>query len=112
VSQTPDAVPFVGDVPEKPGQYIAAGYNGHGKFFRRTIGYERLTSQGMVRIFLCAPALAQYMLDGEWQEEMPKSFRVTQDRIDRLRKKIARKEQETKESVAEAGPPLEDATIV
>lgn len=30
--QTPDALPFVGDIPGKKGQYVAAGYNGHGEF--------------------------------------------------------------------------------
>jgi glycine/D-amino acid oxidase-like deaminating enzyme len=31
-TQTPDALPFIGDIPEKKGQYVAAGYNGHGEF--------------------------------------------------------------------------------
>lgn len=42
----------------------------------------------MARIFLCAPALAQYVLTGEWDPAMPKSFRVTPERLDRLREKV------------------------
>ena len=30
--QTPDALPFVGDIPGKKGQDVAAGYNGPGEF--------------------------------------------------------------------------------
>jgi glycine/D-amino acid oxidase-like deaminating enzyme len=29
---TEDELPFVGELPGKPGQFIAAGYNGHGEF--------------------------------------------------------------------------------
>jgi glycine/D-amino acid oxidase-like deaminating enzyme len=28
---TEDELPFVGELPQKPGQFIAAGYNGHGR---------------------------------------------------------------------------------
>jgi hypothetical protein len=65
----------------------------------------------MARIFLCAPALAHYMLTGEWDREMPEAFQITPERICRLKKKVARKEQEEKESLTEAGPPLEKVTI-
>jgi glycine/D-amino acid oxidase-like deaminating enzyme len=65
-------VPFIGDVPGKAGQYVAAGYNGH----------------GMARIFLCAPTLAKYMLDGTWDTAMPEAFRVTPERIAGLRKTV------------------------
>lgn len=70
-----------------------------------------LTVRGMARIFLCAPALAQYMLDGTWQEEMPSSFRITRQRIDGLRKKLARTEHEAKGSKAEDEPPLDKVPI-
>ncbi|WWC85870.1 uncharacterized protein L201_000737 [Kwoniella dendrophila CBS 6074] len=70
IGMTPDSVPFIGSVPNKPGQYVAAGYNGH----------------GMARIFICAPALAKHVLGGEWDPIMPKSFIVTEERINRLRK--------------------------
>lgn len=65
----------------------------------------------MARIFLCAPTLAQYILTGKWNHEMPEAFKITPDRISRLRKKVARKEQEAKEGLTDAGPPLEKVTI-
>jgi glycine/D-amino acid oxidase-like deaminating enzyme len=34
IGMTPDAVPFVGPIPGKEGQYVAAGYNGHGEYER------------------------------------------------------------------------------
>ncbi|WWC58190.1 uncharacterized protein I303_100726 [Kwoniella dejecticola CBS 10117] len=70
IGMTPDSVPFVGSVPGKPGQYIGAGYNGH----------------GMARIFICAPALAKHILTGEWDDIMPSSFRITEERLAKLRK--------------------------
>lgn len=30
---TPDELPFVGEVPGRPKQWVAAGYNGHGQFY-------------------------------------------------------------------------------
>jgi hypothetical protein len=42
----------------------------------------------MARIFLCAPALAQYMLTKTWDPAMPACFRVTPERIARLRAKV------------------------
>ncbi|OCF36345.1 hypothetical protein I316_02220 [Kwoniella heveanensis BCC8398] len=69
IGMSPDSIPFIGAVPNKPGQYIGAGFNGH----------------GMARIFLCAPALARYVLTGEWDEAMPKSMRITEERLARLR---------------------------
>lgn len=72
IGMTPDAVPFIGPIPGKKGQYVAAGYNGH----------------GMARIFLCAPALARYMLMGDWDPDMPEAFRVTPERLGRLRVKV------------------------
>ncbi|KAK4688190.1 hypothetical protein P7C73_g1922, partial [Tremellales sp. Uapishka_1] len=69
IAMTPDAVPFVGPIPGKEGQFVAAGYNGH----------------GMARIMLCAPALAKYMLHGEWDPEMPEAFKITEERLERLK---------------------------
>lgn len=31
IGMTPDSVPFIGKVPDAPGQWICAGFNGHGK---------------------------------------------------------------------------------
>jgi glycine/D-amino acid oxidase-like deaminating enzyme len=33
IAMTPDSVPFVGAIESLPGQYICAGFNGHGRFF-------------------------------------------------------------------------------
>lgn len=66
----------------------------------------------MARIFLCAPALGEYMLNGTWAPEMPSSFRINPERIARLRKNLARKEdQGTTASHEDEGPPLDEATI-
>ncbi|WVR03558.1 hypothetical protein IAU60_000550 [Kwoniella sp. DSM 27419] len=70
IGMTPDSVPFVGALPGKSGQFAACGYNGH----------------GMARIFLCAPALARFIQTGEWDPAMPASFRITEERLDRLRR--------------------------
>ncbi|CAK9783596.1 unnamed protein product [Cutaneotrichosporon oleaginosum] len=63
---TRDMVPLVGEVE---GQYVAVGYCGH----------------GMARMFVTAPALARYIRTGEWDAAMPASFRVTPQRLARLR---------------------------
>lgn len=42
----------------------------------------------MARIFLCAPALAQYVLTGKWDPAMPACFRLTPERLARLRVKV------------------------
>ncbi|RFU30798.1 hypothetical protein B7463_g5519, partial [Scytalidium lignicola] len=48
IAMTPDSVPFVGAIESLPGQYICAGFNGH----------------GMARIFTCAPDIAKIVLGG------------------------------------------------
>ncbi|KAH0122800.1 FAD dependent oxidoreductase, partial [Aureobasidium melanogenum] len=59
IAMTPDSVPYVGAIEELPGQYICAGFNGH----------------GMARIFTCAPGLAKLMLGGSWEETgLPECF--------------------------------------
>jgi len=72
--QTPDSAPFVGPIPGKAGQYIIAGFNGH----------------GMARIFHCAPCLADVILRGEegWDESVPRAFRMTAERVERLRGQV------------------------
>ncbi|KAK7448463.1 hypothetical protein VKT23_013725 [Stygiomarasmius scandens] len=70
LGMTPDSVPFVGPIPSSPGQFVIAGFNGH----------------GMARIFGCAPGLAKLIL-GEvksWEETgMPKCFQITEERLDK-----------------------------
>jgi hypothetical protein len=107
-------VPFIGDVPGKDGQYVAAGYNGHGKYLKGL----RLKI-GMARIFLCAPTLANYILTDKWDPAMPDAFKITPERLDKLRAKIAPSKEATSQddSTAEGTvhgtliPALEDATI-
>jgi glycine/D-amino acid oxidase-like deaminating enzyme len=61
-----DGFPYVGDVPDKPGQYICAGFNGH----------------GMPQIFLSAKAIAQVVLLGAKAEDvdLPLPYRTTSER--------------------------------
>jgi glycine/D-amino acid oxidase-like deaminating enzyme len=66
---TPDAVPLIGARLGFEGQYLAVGYNGH----------------GMARIFVTAPALARFVCTGEWDADMPACFRVSDERLARLR---------------------------
>ncbi|BEI82191.1 hypothetical protein CcaverHIS002_0300590 [Cutaneotrichosporon cavernicola] len=66
IGVTQDNVPLVGEVG---GEYVAVGYCGH----------------GMARMFVTGPALAHYIRTGAWDRAMPKSFRVTPERLARLR---------------------------
>ncbi|KAI8657208.1 DAO domain-containing protein [Fusarium keratoplasticum] len=69
VGLTSDEVPFLGPVPGKPGQFVCAGFNGH----------------GMARIFTCAPGVAQMMLGKPWADTgLPECFAFDQERIDKL----------------------------
>ncbi|KZF23088.1 FAD dependent oxidoreductase [Xylona heveae TC161] len=66
VAMTPDHVPFVGEVPSLPGQYICAGFNAH----------------GMARIFTCAPGVVKLILGGKWEETgLPECFQLTTERL-------------------------------
>ena len=79
----------------------------------------------MARIFLCAPTLADYILTSEWNSDMPEAFRVTPERLDKLRAKVKSQEampaKETEKEKADSKdegtvngtlvPALEDATI-
>lgn len=66
IAMTPDHVPYVGAIEELPGQYICAGFNGH----------------GMARIFTCVPGLVKLMLGGSWSDtKLPESFCYSRDRI-------------------------------
>jgi glycine/D-amino acid oxidase-like deaminating enzyme len=66
-----DSNPHVGAVPGKPGQYILAGFNGH----------------GMPVIWLAAKELANMVVeDVEFEKTgLPRLFKTTQKRIDRAR---------------------------
>jgi glycine/D-amino acid oxidase-like deaminating enzyme len=71
IAMTPDSVPMVGAIDGKPGQWICAGFNGH----------------GMARIFTCAPGLVKLMMDQSWQETgLPECFQYSNDRLTRAEK--------------------------
>lgn len=65
---TSDYMPHIGDVPDKAGQLIMAGFNGH----------------GMPLIFETGKAIAQMIRDGKTFEEtsVPSIFKTTQERLD------------------------------
>lgn len=66
IAMTPDKVPYVGAIDDLPGQYICAGFNGH----------------GMARIFTCAPGVVKLMLGGTWRDtKLPECFRYSHERL-------------------------------
>ncbi|WWC66135.1 uncharacterized protein I206_100035 [Kwoniella pini CBS 10737] len=70
IGRSADQVPFIGEVPEKKGQWICAGHNGH----------------GMARIFTCAPALAKLVQGATWADAgLPNCFQVTKERLEKYR---------------------------
>jgi glycine/D-amino acid oxidase-like deaminating enzyme len=69
---TADGRPFVGEVPEKKGMWISAGFNGH----------------GMVLCLKSAEALVEMMRGGDTKgkpEWFPGSFLITKDRLEKCR---------------------------
>ncbi|WWC58905.1 uncharacterized protein I303_101450 [Kwoniella dejecticola CBS 10117] len=68
IARSADQVPFIGAVPNKKGQWMCAGHNGH----------------GMARIFTCAPALAKLVQGATWEEiGLPQCFEVTKERLEK-----------------------------
>lgn len=65
---TTDSLPHVGRVPTKPGQFVVAGFNGH----------------GMPQVFLSAKGVAQMILTGVQFEQtgVPRIFKTTKERLD------------------------------
>jgi len=65
-----DSAPHVGAVPEKDGQFIAAGFNGH----------------GMPVIFLAAKGLAKMLLTGNTFAEvgLPKLYETSKKRLEKM----------------------------
>ncbi|KAI4595679.1 hypothetical protein KJ359_006668 [Pestalotiopsis sp. 9143b] len=72
---TTDLASHIGEVPGKPGQFIIAGFNGH----------------GMPEILLTSKAVASMVKDGKTYEEtgLPIVFKTTQERLDDARNHIA-----------------------
>ncbi|KKY32408.1 putative fad dependent [Diaporthe ampelina] len=69
LGMTTDSVPFVGSLNGLPGQYVCAGFNGH----------------GMARIFNCAPGVIKIIQGVDWSETgLPECFNVTEERLQRL----------------------------
>lgn len=62
-----DFMPHLGEVPDKPGQFIIAGFNGH----------------GMPEILLSSKGVAAMVRDGASFEQcgLPKIFKTTKERI-------------------------------
>ncbi|KAI0884596.1 FAD dependent oxidoreductase [Annulohypoxylon maeteangense] len=74
VGMTTDSVPFVGRVEGAEGQWVCAGFNGH----------------GMARIFTCAPGVAKLILGGSWADTgLPECFEITQERLEKLQKGVS-----------------------
>jgi len=66
IAMTPDSVPMVGAVDGKEGQWVCAGFNGH----------------GMARIFTCAPGLVKLIMGQPWQETgLPECFEYSTERL-------------------------------
>jgi len=64
---TNDGFPYVGEVPGRSGQYVCAGFTGH----------------GMPQVFLSAKAIASMVVDGKRFEdtELPSLFKISSDRL-------------------------------
>lgn len=62
-----DGFPFVGNLPSKPGQYLCAGFSGH----------------GMPQVFLSAKAVASMVIEGAKLEDadLPQMYRLTKERL-------------------------------
>ncbi|KAI1862723.1 uncharacterized protein JN550_010060 [Neoarthrinium moseri] len=69
-----DFMPYIGDVPDKPGQMVIAGFSGH----------------GMPLILLSAKAIVQMIRHGKSFEDtgVPSVFKATKERLDSTRNEI------------------------
>ena len=71
IAMTPDSVPMVGAIEGAEGQWICAGFNGH----------------GMARIWTCAPGLVNLMNGKPWSETgLPECFQFSNERLERVAK--------------------------
>ncbi|KAE8444738.1 hypothetical protein EG329_014298 [Mollisiaceae sp. DMI_Dod_QoI] len=69
IGMTGDWVPFVGAVEGMEGQWVCAGFGGH----------------GMARIFTCAPGLVKLVLGRDWSETgLPECFQFTEKRAAKM----------------------------
>ncbi|KAL4778835.1 FAD dependent oxidoreductase-domain-containing protein [Aspergillus varians] len=68
IARSADGVPWVGELPGLPGQWVCAGHNGH----------------GMARIFTAAPGLVKLMAGRPWAEtQLPEVYQITPSRVNR-----------------------------
>jgi glycine/D-amino acid oxidase-like deaminating enzyme len=69
-----DFMPYVGEVPDRPGQMVLAGFSGH----------------GMPLILLSAKAIVQILLHGQSFEQtgVPEIFRATKERLESTKNEI------------------------
>jgi glycine/D-amino acid oxidase-like deaminating enzyme len=69
-----DFMPYLGDVPDKPGQLVLAGFSGH----------------GMPLILLSAKAIVQMVKNGRVFEDtgVPTLFKCTKERLESTRNDI------------------------
>ncbi|KAF7291471.1 FAD-dependent oxidoreductase [Mycena kentingensis (nom. inval.)] len=64
-----DGLPFTGAIPDRPGQWMSAGYHGH----------------GMAHIMTCAAGLATLIQGGSWADTgLPECLELTQARLDKI----------------------------
>ena len=72
---TEDGFPYIGEIPERPNQYVCAGFSGH----------------GMPQAFLSAKAVATMVVEGKKDEEvdLPRLYRCTQDRLDQRKQHVS-----------------------
>lgn len=66
-----DSAPHVGEIPSRPGQYISAGFNGH----------------GMPVVFMSTKGLAEIILKGKKYEEvnLPQVYKTSAERLEAIR---------------------------
>ncbi|KAJ5708777.1 hypothetical protein N7493_010111 [Penicillium malachiteum] len=75
IGMTADRVPLIGPIEGLEGQWICAGFNGH----------------GMAGIFTCAPGLVKLMSGLSWQDTgLPECFQFSTERIDRFKRRAAK----------------------
>ncbi|KAF7317231.1 FAD-dependent oxidoreductase [Mycena chlorophos] len=69
IGQSADGLPFIGPLPDHPGQWVAAGFHGH----------------GMPHIFTCAPGLVTLMQGGTWADTgLPECLELTKERLAKI----------------------------
>lgn len=68
IAFTPDKMPYVGEIEGSAGQYICAGFNGH----------------GMANIFSCAKGVVDVLSGRPWETtQLPECYQYTQQRLDK-----------------------------